>query len=144
MAIQRVTPQEAHDLMKEGQSYLDVRTPEEFEAGHPDGAHNVPFALRNATTMQMEMNPQFIDIVVAHFDKSTPLIIGCQMGGRSARSAMMLEDAGFSDLRDMHAGWGGIRDPFGQIVETGWAESGLPVEDGSGDERSYANLAQEE
>ena len=39
MAVNRVSPEEARDLMdKEGYAYLDVRSVPEFEAGHPTGA----------------------------------------------------------------------------------------------------------
>ena len=43
MAVKRISPEEARDLMdKEGYVYLDVRSVPEFAAGHPTGAYNIP------------------------------------------------------------------------------------------------------
>ncbi|CAI9111014.1 OLC1v1011147C3 [Oldenlandia corymbosa var. corymbosa] len=36
----------AHELLQAGHQYLDVRTPEEFSAGHAAGAINVPYMFR--------------------------------------------------------------------------------------------------
>ena len=41
----RISPQEASAKLAEGWTYVDVRTEQEFEAGHPPGAVNVPIAL---------------------------------------------------------------------------------------------------
>lgn len=43
--LTRISPQEASQKLAEGWTYVDVRTVEEFEAGHPPGAVNVPIAL---------------------------------------------------------------------------------------------------
>ena len=43
MSLTRVSPKDARDLMeKDGYAYVDVRSIPEFEAGHPEGAYNVP------------------------------------------------------------------------------------------------------
>ena len=43
MAVKRVSPEEALDLMRgQGYAYLDVRSVPEFAQGHPAGAYNVP------------------------------------------------------------------------------------------------------
>ncbi|MED6193812.1 hypothetical protein PIB30_022860 [Stylosanthes scabra] len=36
----------AHELLLAGHRYLDVRTPEEFNAGHAPGAINIPYMFR--------------------------------------------------------------------------------------------------
>lgn len=36
----------AHELLQAGHRYLDVRTAEEFSAGHAAGAVNVPYMFR--------------------------------------------------------------------------------------------------
>ncbi len=42
--IKRVSVDEARRLIdEEGYRYLDVRPAEDFAAGHPAGAHNIPF-----------------------------------------------------------------------------------------------------
>ena len=40
--VTRLSVQEASERLASGFTYVDVRTPEEFEAGHPPGAVNVP------------------------------------------------------------------------------------------------------
>ena len=54
MEIGQLTPPEAHDILKTNREavYLDVRTVEEFEAGHPAGAHNVPILFVDPATRQ--------------------------------------------------------------------------------------------
>ena len=49
MEIKRIEPEEAKELLDstEDYTYLDVRTAEEFEAGHVPGSINVPVMLRN-------------------------------------------------------------------------------------------------
>ncbi len=42
--IKRVSPQEALELTRDGWTYVDVRTEQEFADGHPAGSYNVPIA----------------------------------------------------------------------------------------------------
>ena len=56
------------------------------------------------------------------------MLIGCQVGGRSARAAQMLEAFGFADVTNVKGGYGGARDPIGRVLDPGWLESALPVE----------------
>jgi rhodanese-related sulfurtransferase len=124
--IKRVSPTEAKQLLDEGWIYVDVRSEPEFAAGHPAGAQNVPIA--NPGPGGMAPNPDFVAVIQALYPKDTRLVLGCQAGGRSARAAATLDAAGFTNLVDQRAGWGGARDAFGQIAEPGWAAAGLPVE----------------
>ena len=39
-----VTPEEAKALLDQGYVYVDVRSEQEFESGHPAGALNVPIS----------------------------------------------------------------------------------------------------
>lgn len=136
----RVSPAVAHAKMKdEGFRYLDVRTVEEFEAGHPEGAFNIPISVQGSAGM--EPNPEFLEVVVKTFPKETALVIGCKAGGRSARAARELGIAGFRNVLDQRAGWDGTRGTFGEIVEPGWSRcDGLPKASGTPDGRSYAAL----
>ena len=46
----RVSPAEAHAKMQnESFTYVDVRTEDEFAAGHPEGAFNVPISHASAS-----------------------------------------------------------------------------------------------
>ncbi len=136
--MRRISPKEASELMTAGWTYLDVRSEREFEGGHPAGAVNVP--LMHAAAAGMAPNPDFLAVVQAAFPKETKLVVGCQAGGRSARAAQLLEGAGFSQLADQRAGFGGSRDAGGRITEPGWAAEGLPVENGQPPSGSYEAL----
>lgn len=39
--------QVAKELVDAGHHYVDVRTPEEFEGAHPEGAINIPYMLKH-------------------------------------------------------------------------------------------------
>lgn len=123
---QIITPEAALELMEdEGYVYVDVRTEAEFDGGHPAGAYNIPVRLRGPAGLVP--NDAFVDVVAASFARDQKLIVGCQMGGRSQAAAGLLRAAGFTDVRDQGAGWGGKKDPFGGTAELGWQASGLPV-----------------
>ncbi len=83
---------------------LDVRTPEEFAAGHLEGATLVDF-----------YDPDFAD-QLADLDPDVPYLLYCQSGNRSGQSAVLMEQLGFTDVADVD---GGI---------LAWTEVGNPVE----------------
>jgi rhodanese-related sulfurtransferase len=132
-----VTPEEAQNLLQEGYVYVDVRSEPEFENGHPAGAVNVPVAHMGAAGF--EPNPDFMAVIEKAFTKDDKLIVGCKTGSRSRRAAAMLVSAGFSTVVDMIAGFAGSRDAFGRPTP-GWSQKGLPVETGSPEGRSYADV----
>ena len=67
-------------------------------------------------------------------------MVGCQAGARSQRATAALVAAGFTDLIDQRAGWGGARDPYGRVSEQGWAGEGLPAATGPDAARGYRAL----
>jgi len=135
--VKRVSPAEAKGLVDEGWIYVDVRSEPEFAAGHPVGAHNVPLA--HAGPRGMQPNPEFLAVMEGAYPKDARLVVGCQAGGRSLRAAEMLTAAGFTQIVDQRAGFGGARDAFGQVNEPGWAAAGLPVTTELGD-GAYAKV----
>ena len=140
--VKQVSVAEAHELVKQGHVYVDVRSSREFEAGRPAGAFNVPLLEADPATGQLQPNPDFVRVMQATFPPDTPLLIGCQVGGRSARAAMVLHSFGFTDVANVRGGFAGARDPMsGRPIDAGWAESGLPVETGTSAERGYEALA---
>lgn len=126
MAVKRISPSEAKQLLDQGYVYIDVRSAPEFEQGHPPGARNVPIAHLGGAGMVA--NPDFVAAMKAHFPADANLVLGCKGGVRSQRAAMMLEAAGFTNLVEMRGGWAGETDAMGREVERGWAPAGLPVE----------------
>jgi rhodanese-related sulfurtransferase len=136
-----VSVTEAQALQSSGHTYVDVRSAREYEGGHPAGAVNVPLLDVDPDTGQMGPNPDFMRVMQATFPAAAPLLIGCQVGGRSARAAQMLEAMGFTNVSNVAGGYGGARDPMsGRSLAPGWAESGLPVETTSPAGMSYGEL----
>jgi len=134
--IRNVTPVDAQALIeKEGYRYVDVRTEEEFEAGHPAGAVNIPILIAG-----IGPNPDFVPVVSAVFEPDTPLVLGCGSGGRSMRAAEILSRAGFTSVVNMDGGFNGRFSPMGGLLQAGWAQEGLPVSHELTDETSYASL----
>ncbi len=137
--VKPVSPEDAAELMKQGHIYVDVRSEPEFEAGHPEGALNVP--LLNAGPVGLVPNPEFQAVMEAAFGKDEPLIIGCKAGGRSKRASDLLAQAGFSKLSDQIAGFDAGKDAFGRAIP-GWSRTSLPVAQGKPAGQSYADVKQ--
>jgi rhodanese-related sulfurtransferase len=137
----QISVTEAHDLVQQGHTYVDVRTTFEFEESHPAGAVNVPLIEPDADTGELQPNPDFVRVMQATFPPDARLLIGCEVGGRSLRAAQMLEAFGFRDVSNVLGGFCGSRDPMsGRTLDAGWADSGLPIETGAPAGRAYADL----
>lgn len=133
MSYKNVKPAEAKELLDgdSGYTYVDVRSQEEYENGHPSGAVNVPVMHRSS--MGMVPNAEFLSVMDLTFRKNDLVIIGCQSGARSLRAAEGLVAAGFTNVVHMDGGFGGTRNELGEVIETGWSELGLSVDQGSGE-----------
>jgi rhodanese-related sulfurtransferase len=83
MPVKNQKPKECATLLQQGWTCVDVRTVEEFEAGHPAGAFNVPVMTRGPAGMVP--NPEFVAVVSARFPKTSKLVLNCGSGGRSMR-----------------------------------------------------------
>lgn len=79
---------------------IDVRTPEEFAAGHIAGAINI----------SVQSLPDRLDEV----PNDETIVVYCRSGNRSATATEILVDAGYSPVYDL----GGIQD---------WVSAGYPV-----------------
>ncbi|MGB6152389.1 MAG: rhodanese-like domain-containing protein [Pricia sp.] len=75
--------------------WIDVRTPEEYAAGHIDDAINIDIS--DSTSFAQK---------VKNLDKEEPVYIYCQMGGRSNRAAQQLKTMGFKTIFDYSGGYG--------------------------------------
>jgi len=140
MSFETKNPSSAKELLDSDQDwvYLDVRSTAEFEQGHPTGAYNVPLAQMHDG--QMVPNAQFVEVVQKNFPADTRLVVGCAMGGRSARACEMLAAVGYQNLVNMHGGYSGARDPSGRVLEPGWKDCGFPTAVAPRPERGYAAL----
>lgn len=71
---------------------IDVRTKAEFANGHIKDAKNIVYQGENW------------DKQVAALDKEKPVYVYCAKGGRSAKCASLLEEAGFTKIFDLDGG----------------------------------------
>jgi rhodanese-related sulfurtransferase len=139
MSYATKTPQHAKELLDTGWTYVDVRTVEEFDAGHPTGAFNVPIFLRDASG-GMVPNPAFGDALGRVFARETKIVFGCRSGQRSARACEVAAQLGFGQLVNMSGGFVGGADPTGRAT-AGWQELGLPTSTQPANGRSWRELA---
>lgn len=73
---------------------VDVRTPEEFLAGHIDKAKNINFN-----------DPNFKQTIATSLNKNKPVAIYCRSGRRSASALIILKEMGFKDIYDLEGGF---------------------------------------
>lgn len=143
MSFTTTDPAGAKALLEgpESYRYLDVRSVEEFEAGHVPGAFNIPL-LERSPAGGLAPNPAFAEVVSKAIDPDTPWVVGCAAGGRSARACDLMASLGFKTLVNMHGGFSGARDAAGSLVQEGWAGQGFPTTTDGEAERSWTSLQQ--
>lgn len=141
MAIQQISPEEAHETLDADPQalYLDVRSVPEFIAGHPAGAINIPLMHKGA--FGMEPNADFLKVAEAVLPKDKVLLVGCLSGGRSQRACEILAQKGYPHLSNVYGGFGGGRNPETGEPQAGWKDLDLPVSQDNGPGVSYESLA---
>lgn len=95
-----VSVEEAHARRAAGAFILDVRTPEEWQEHHIEGATLIPLDTLAAA--------------VSELPTDRPIVVVCRSGNRSATGRDILLAAGFEDVVSMD---GGMRE---------WISAGLP------------------
>src|SRR4029079_4782189 len=96
-----VSPEDAKQLIDSGAQLVDVRTDEEFEAGHIPGARHLPL--------------EAIEGDDSGLDREQPLVLVCRSGDRSGMAA----DAFAA------SGWNAQSLAGGLLA---WAEAGMELE----------------
>ena len=106
---QLLTPAEADALLHEppdGLVVLDVRTPEEFAAGHIAGA------------VDLDLQGGAFETGVAALDPKSPYFVYCQSDNRSGQAVAYLQQQGFDSIYELEGGIGA------------WQAAGLAVVEG--------------
>src|SRR5215208_4706769 len=88
----------ASDLIDDGWTVLDVREPDEFDAGALPGAAHIP---RGHLESQIEGRLT---------DKTKPVVVYCAGGVRSAFAARTLQELGYQQVVSMDGGFGRWKD----------------------------------
>ena len=100
--VSEITPEEARPAVEAAYSqFIDVRTPEEFAAGHAYRARNIPLD-------QLTKN-------LDRLEKNEPVYLICQSGRRSKEAAEILVEAGYPQAVSIVGG------------TTAWENAGLPM-----------------
>jgi len=103
--VRHVQAPEAAQIIATGKVLIiDVRTAEEFKAGHLRGAMNIDIS---AADFEARLDK---------LDKNQPTLVHCQAGGRSTRALKTLAKLGFAHVIHLDGGFGGWADA-GQAVE---------------------------
>ena len=93
LQARQIDVEQAYQKREQGTFMLDVRTPEEWDAGHIPGATLIP-----------------LDQIALRFGElpaDQEIVIYCRSGNRSAQALSILNEEGFSDIYSMD---GGIND----------------------------------
>ncbi len=109
--IQQIGPSEAYQLIQQRQGdpdfvILDIRTPQEFLAGHIQGAVNVDFYAPDFK-QQLDQLP-----------KDKVYFVYCNSGNRSGQAMPMFRELGFTEVYELK---GGIQ---------AWYQAGYPLVSG--------------
>ncbi len=110
---QRAGSAVAADLATERVRVIDVRGATEYADGHLPGVPNIPLG--------------YLTDHLSELPTSTPLVLHCQGGGRSAIAASVLSARGFTNVINMTGGY------------AAWVAAGLAVEHGSHAQTSGAH-----
>lgn len=102
-----ISPEQAKEMLDSGDKdilLLDVRTKNEYKAGHIKGAKLIPIQVLSGMT----------DEIADYSDKK--VILYCGVGGRSSKASGILQEKGFKSIYNMD---GGIKK---------WARLGYDIE----------------
>ncbi len=110
--IKKLSPKEGYDLIWKNKTnpdfvILDIRTPEEFESGHIEGAVNINY---HSDTFVEDLNK---------LDKNKTYFVYCRTGRRSSDAIGIMTKQGFRELFRID----------GDIVK--WKAQDLPVVKGA-------------
>ncbi len=87
-----------------GETWVDIREPDEYEDGAIEGAIHIP---RGFLELQIENHVP---------DKSSPVVLYCAGGTRSALGARSLQDLGYTDVVSLKPGFNGWKDAGGKFT----------------------------
>ncbi len=99
--VPEVNPTEAYERQQAGALIVDVREPDEWNAGHIPGARLIPLG----------QLPQRLN----ELDPAREIVLVCRSGNRSAQATVLLQRAGFTRVANLAGGM------------IAWSRARLPV-----------------
>ena len=90
MAVSEISVNELTSLVENGSLVIDVREPDEYEAGHIPGAILVPLSTVLSNTSE--------------FQSDETIYVVCRSGGRSMQACEMLHEVGISNVVNVAGG----------------------------------------
>lgn len=84
--VRTVDAATAQSLVDDGATVIDVRTPEEFAAGHLQGATNIDVTAADFHERVGELDP------------GATYVLYCRSGSRAGAAAQMMAEMGFDDV----------------------------------------------
>lgn len=100
----RASPLQLTQMINRGKTTIvDVRSSEEFAAGHLRDAKHIPLADLGARIGELDKS------------KNRTVVMACQTGARSDKAARQLQAAGFEDVHSLEGGL------------AAWKAAGLPL-----------------
>lgn len=97
-------PDFAERMAQSGTVLLDVRTPEEFAAGHIRGARNLPLSARDFEERVAALNP------------GVTYAVYCRTDGRSGQALQVMTEHGLTDAFHLEGGMDAWQEYGGTVV----------------------------
>ena len=72
---------------------LDVRTPQEYQQGHIEGAVNIDYFSKSFKTELEKL------------DKTVPVYLYCRSGGRATKAMQIMKEMGFETIYNLKGGF---------------------------------------
>lgn len=97
---------EARALVDSGATLVDVRNPDEYAAGHVEGAESVPWETGD------------FDAAVEPLDRDATYVLYCASGRRAGEAVARMTELGFTDVHNA-GGLEDVADVVGPVVTGG-------------------------
>ena len=97
--IEEIDVLAVNSLMDEGYQVLDVREPAEFIAGTIEGALNIPRGV-----LEPAADRHYAGRREELMDRNKKWLLFCASSGRSAMAAVVLQDMGFTNIKNINGG----------------------------------------
>jgi len=91
--VKLVSPEQfSQEIVKDKGQLIDVRTPNEYSAGHIEGAQNI------------NLHDDSFTVQINKLDKKQTVYVYCKAGRRSAEASSVLKQNGFKNVVELDGG----------------------------------------